>query len=316
VSCEAPHLQLDAFVDGELDASAQVEVETHLAVCPECRDEAAFTRALKHELRTQMAPPEAPAALRDRVRDALREADAPGQPRWQERAWAGAFVAAAAAVLVVLGTLVSSPPPASPPALAEGHAPAAVQPAQSAQSVAQSTQPAQGMQPTQVVAGRNSRATAQRVAEHGLMSVLGDVVAGHVDALPSEVGTEEPERLTGWFRDKLGFRVASVQFSEPDVRFEGARVFHVANQRAARLHYRVGDSRVTLMAFEATPSLRRALAAGAGGRRVRVGDRELAYHQVRGYTVPVFERDGIVYAFTGDLDTQRLLKLVASARMP
>jgi hypothetical protein len=34
------------------------------------------------------------------------------------------------------------------------------------------------------------------------------------------------------------------------------------------------------------------------------------------YTVPVFEHDGVVYAFTGDLDQQRLLKLVASARLP
>ena len=42
----------------------------------------------------------------------------------------------------------------------------------------------------------------------------------------------------------------------------------------------------------------------------------MTYHNVHGYTVPVFEHDGVVYAFTGDLDQRRLLQLVASARLP
>jgi hypothetical protein len=42
----------------------------------------------------------------------------------------------------------------------------------------------------------------------------------------------------------------------------------------------------------------------------------VTYRNINGYTVPMIEHDGVVYAFTGDLDQRRVLQLVASARLP
>jgi hypothetical protein len=58
------------------------------------------------------------------------------------------------------------------------------------------------------------------------------------------------------------------------------------------------------------------VARTVGVRRQRVGSRVLTYQNVQGYTVPIIEEDGIVYAFTGDLDQQQMLRLAASVRLP
>jgi anti-sigma factor RsiW len=155
------------------------------------------------------------------------------------------------------------------------------------------------------------------------VGLLGDVVARHTDQLPTEIAAERPEQVTNWFRGKVGFRVRSVEFTEPQVqvRFMGARVSHIGDRQAAKLYYSVGDSRLTGVVFQSPPSLQRVLhddqlIARLGAHRERVGSRIVTYRNVQGYTVPILEHDGITYAFTGDLDQRQLLRLVASARLP
>lgn len=271
MGCERPQAQIDAYVDGELDAGAELELEGHVAHCDDCRREATFLRALKEGVRTQVRVPRAPAALRERVIDAL---DRTAEPAWGDRVWMGTMVAAAVALLVVLAT---------------------------------------GIDPEVQPGGVAARGA---VVEATSVALLPDVIEQHTDPLPTEAGTEHEEQLAEWFRGKLGFRVAPVDFHTPGVRFLGARVSHVGDQRAAKLYYSVGDSRMTLVVFEASPAVRRALDRELeGGRRTRLGPYQVAYRQVRGYTIPVVERDGVVYALTGDLDEHRLLELVSSARL-
>jgi len=112
-----------------------------------------------------------------------------------------------------------------------------------------------------------------------------------------------------------------VEWSEPSVRLLGARVSHIGDRQAIKLYYGVGDSRLTTVVFQPTPSLHQVLsdehaAQQLGVRRERIGSRVLSYQNVRGYTVPMIEHDGVVYAFTGDLDQRQLLRMVASARLP
>ena len=159
-------------------------------------------------------------------------------------------------------------------------------------------------------------ASAPALAEAAPVGLLGDVVARHVDQLPAEISADRPEKVTSWFRGKVGFRVRSVEFAEPQVRFVGARVSHVGNRQAANLYYNVGDSRLTSVVFQPPPELHRALIDNPLIARVRIGRRVVTYRNVQGYTVPVIEHDGIAYAFTGDLDQRQLLQLVASARLP
>jgi len=147
-----------------------------------------------------------------------------------------------------------------------------------------------------------------------------DVVDRHKDELPAEISTVEPERATSWFRDKVGFRVRSVEFAEPKVHFVGARMSQVGTQQAAKLYYNIDDSRLTLVMFKAPAPLSEVLSAGRGlerfgVHRARVAGRDVTYHTLQGYTVPMLQDNGIVYAFAGDLDQTSLLRLVANARI-
>jgi anti-sigma factor (TIGR02949 family) len=152
-----------------------------------------------------------------------------------------------------------------------------------------------------VMQSDSSRGSAVRTAgasEMAPVRLLGDVVARHMDQLPAEIAADQPEQVTSWFRGKVAFRVRSVEFTEPKVRFMGARVSHIG---AASLQQVLHDDQ---------------LVARWGARRARFGSRVLTYQNVDGYTVPILEHDGIVYAFTGDLDQRKLLQLVASAKLP
>lgn len=101
MNCTSVERYLDALMDGELDASARVEVDKHLAVCPSCGDRLAFAETLRHQLRATVAQGRAPEALRARVTQALREESSPSWWR-ADLSWR-ATAAAAAVALVVFG---------------------------------------------------------------------------------------------------------------------------------------------------------------------------------------------------------------------
>ena len=285
MDCKFVRQHLDAYVDAELEPTPVIDFERHLDLCSGCRNELSLSRMLQTSLR-ELPRETAPAALKQRIDRALD--DAAGQPLpfllHLRGPWAG--VAVAASMVMVVGAVVRS----------DGD----------------------GTQAT-TTAQRDAALTGD-VAPVGL---LGDVVARHTDQLPTEIAAEKPEQVTNWFRGKVGFRVRSVEFTEPQVqvRFMGARVSHIGDRQAAKLYYSVGDSKLTSVVFQAPPSLLAVLhndqmIARVGAHRERIGKRVVTYRNVHGYTVPIIEHDGITYAFTGDLDQRRLLQLVASARVP
>jgi anti-sigma factor RsiW len=174
---------------------------------------------------------------------------------------------------------------------------------------------------TGALVGTDRSASDSRLAATNPLDVVREVIDRHKDRLPAEISTPVPEKATSWFRDKVGFRVRSVEFSEPSVHLEGARMSQVGNNQAAKLYYRVGDSQLTVVMFKASPSLEEVLRSDAqlqhlGVQRMRLSGREVPYRTLQGYTVPIVQDNGIVYAFTGDLDQQSLLQLVATARFP
>lgn len=167
--------------------------------------------------------------------------------------------------------------------------------------------------------------TDRHIDSAGMVSpfeIVKDIVERHKDELPAEIATKEPQRATSWFRDKVGFRVRTVEFpTEPKVHFTGARMSQVGAQQAAKLYYDVDESRLTLVMFKAPAPLTEALSNSRGlerfgAHRVRVSGRDVTYHTLQGYTVPMLQDNGIVYAFAGDLDQTSLLHLVATARIP
>ena len=276
MDCKLVRDHLDAYVDGEIDPSPMLEFEQHLDACSGCRNEVTLMRAVQRGVQELQAPA-APLALRQRVARALDE-KSPADERGPRRAILSGVLSTAAVAAVVFGAMA---------------------------------RPHQGAQPEQ-------RADMTDLPP---FSMLGDIVARHTDELPADIHDQPPEMVDNWFRNKVRFRVRSVEFKEPHVQLVGGRVSNVRDMPAVKLYYRVGDVRLTSVVFQASPSFHQVLsdahaAQRWGAHRERIGSRVLTYRNVQGYTVPLIEHDGVVYAFTGDLEQHRLLQLVADARLP
>jgi anti-sigma factor RsiW len=95
--------QVDAYLDGELAAMDAVELEAHLAGCASCGRFRDDRLALRTAIAAQLPRFEAPEALRESVRAALRKASAPSRSRrpGPSVAWRGLALAASLAVVAV-----------------------------------------------------------------------------------------------------------------------------------------------------------------------------------------------------------------------
>jgi anti-sigma factor RsiW len=276
MDCRVVQRHLSAFVDSELEPSAALELEAHLVCCAHCTLQRTFLGCLKSELRVQLAPVKAPDYLRARVERAL--AGVPVVRGYEAEARPSSHVWAIALSVAASVLLVTG-------------------------SVINTDR------------GPRSMYMAAANGNSNPLDVVREVVDRHKDHLPVEISTQAPEQATSWFRDKVGFRVRGVEFSEPHVHFEGARMAQVGSNLAARLYYRVGDSQLTVVMFKPSHSVEQLLNAD-GLQKIQVSGREVPYRKLQGYTVPILQDDGIVYAFTGDLDERMLLQLVATARFP
>ena len=74
--CESVVRALWDFLDAELDDATAAEIDAHLEACGNCRSHADFEQRLVDELAGLRRGDTDPEALRDRVRAALREAQA------------------------------------------------------------------------------------------------------------------------------------------------------------------------------------------------------------------------------------------------
>ncbi len=92
--------QLDAYLDGELAAVDARELEAHLAECADCARFREGRVALRAAIAARVPALQAPGALRDRVRAALR---ATAEPRASRPAWRALALAASLAA-VALGS--------------------------------------------------------------------------------------------------------------------------------------------------------------------------------------------------------------------
>jgi anti-sigma factor RsiW len=111
MNCHETHRLLEADVDGELDLVRQLELEAHLATCPQCTALRAAFVARRAALRESLPRFPAPPELANQVRAALRaEGVRDSKPVRAARlipvswlAWNAAGLAAAAALALVVG---------------------------------------------------------------------------------------------------------------------------------------------------------------------------------------------------------------------
>ncbi len=113
MTCGETARLLDAYVDNELDVRGVLEMEEHLARCPQCAREERGLRELQASVHANLTRHPLPAEVETRLRAAIR-AEAPPETsrRWSARRWAWAAVPAAAAVAVLMAVprIASEPP--------------------------------------------------------------------------------------------------------------------------------------------------------------------------------------------------------------
>ncbi len=98
MSCKLTQRFVPGYLDGELDLSRTIEMETHLQVCAECARELERQQALRAALQRGSLAYSAPEGARERIQSSLRAstpAEAPerasGWHSFQFLRWAGAF---------------------------------------------------------------------------------------------------------------------------------------------------------------------------------------------------------------------------------
>lgn len=102
MNCGAARNLVDAYIDGELDAAGNLEIERHLQDCALCSEDLASHRMLQRGLGGGELRFKSPPELRQRIQFSLRRAAKDEAGRHAPRRWLGVAASLAAAALVVL----------------------------------------------------------------------------------------------------------------------------------------------------------------------------------------------------------------------
>jgi anti-sigma factor RsiW len=103
MNCEEANRFLDAFLDGELELSQQLELEQHLSGCPECQASLEDSRQFRSFFVTSAPMYKAPPELRAKIEAIARPEPArPNIPRKRFALWRQPWVYAAALLAVGL----------------------------------------------------------------------------------------------------------------------------------------------------------------------------------------------------------------------
>lgn len=115
MECKHSQEWMSAYLDGELDASATLQLQIHLAACQQCMATLAQLQALRATIAQQGTRYAAPAHLKHRIRTAIKDQQAPrsaraGSARWWTWLSAGAAGLGATAFAVMLALYLQQPP--------------------------------------------------------------------------------------------------------------------------------------------------------------------------------------------------------------
>lgn len=209
MSCTPYRRYLDAFLDGEVDPSALIEFERHVASCASCQEEVHVARMLKRETKLALSGVRAPDGLRSRIEGAFADAPALDDSRSDRRPLIRVVTLPARYALPVAAAAVIS----------------------------------------MIVGGMYVRRSNSEAAEASVMPIFQDVVRLHSTQLPSDVPNPGQEQVVSYFRDKVEFPVRPADFGREHAQLLGARLSNVGARRAAALYYDVSGRRMTMVVF-------------------------------------------------------------------
>jgi len=297
MSCDDLKKALLAYVDGELDASHVLTVETHLVSCSECAERVALSRAMKRALRTTSQADTAPASLRARIARSAASTS-------------GAHAASAASDLIpfdrprVAPSWRSALPWAAAAALAIGIGGGAR---------------ALGEGGGSSSSNARSRATTASMNPQGAhIAILDDFAEHHARPLPPE--EIDPVRISSVFSPIVGVPVRPVRFASPRggvYRFAGARMMTVHDEAAATLFYDMSGTRVTVFVFDPNRiSIRSSCCLSPKIVKIHDEERTVYVGRSKGYSLAVNERDGVGYAVSADITEQEVMTIAAGLPSP
>jgi anti-sigma factor RsiW len=103
MDCSETKRLLDAYVDGELEPTGQLDVEAHLAACSTCKKAAVAAINFRYSVAMNMPVYKAPPELKATIRAALRK-ESGSRLEWVSQFWR---LFARAAAILVLGLLLA-----------------------------------------------------------------------------------------------------------------------------------------------------------------------------------------------------------------
>jgi anti-sigma factor RsiW len=270
-ACEDRVASLDLYVDGEICHLERAEIDEHLSGCPGCRSYVQFRASMRDTLRSSVATPCMSTEFRARLAAGLREA----QPACsiQSDAQRRVMVAALGAALAATAALATMG---------------------TIRYLRSSGNP-QGVAELPVSQGEVAGQATIRTP------IVSDAVRWHRRDMPVEITGPDEARVSDWFVTKVEFPVRAPEFASHAILL-GGRIGNVQNQDAAYLLYDVDGSKVSVLIFEAEHSGLGDLTEDEG--RVYVDNSS-------GYQVGLGQRDGVGYAFTSELPSERFVELVA-----
>lgn len=276
-TCQELARCLDAFVDGELDPSEMLSVQSHIEACRECAQCAAWTRAQKASVKRAVQSVRAPDGFRAQLVRGMNEHDESqglarsgevSSPQVRMLSWRVVGpLAVAAAMLLVLGSLSES----------------------------------------RRLARQQGSSSVGSASAMSLDTFLDELVDQHAHPLPPE--TTNPKDMAGLDRF-VGVPVRAPTLHGELGTLVGARVVPVRQNRAAMLQYVLANGhRASVYVYNprevrvvATPRLREHLIENAA---VYVG-------LVHGYSVAVTSTRGVGYAVASDEDEQGTSRMIVA----
>lgn len=290
VACIKTQALLGPFLDGELDAASNVEVDEHLAACSGCRERQAFQRALKGSVKRACSQ-KCPDGLRARIQAAFAEERA----KEDSQKLLVAELVPSTALAVATTTALTAPEPIS----------ARRRFLRRAGNLARTWVPVSAAAAALVFAysSRRSQTNDARIIPRG---VLGDLVAEHSHPLPPErtdpSDVRALERYVG-VPVKLPFSNAN---AKKKARLVGGRIMPLQSERAAMLQYEVereGTTPQRVSVFIYDPAR-----IHLDGEQMNAVGASMVGRQ-NGYSVAVTQHNGVGYAFASDLDPELTAEL-------
>lgn len=145
-------------------------------------------------------------------------------------------------------------------------------------------------------------------AHHSLSPVATEAIARHQRDLPIEVSGGD-QKIRDWFTHKVDFAVHPPRLPV-GAALRGGRLANIRDRQAAYLLYDVDGRKVSVFVFDPGDLQM------AGRSQRQIGNRQIFFDSARGYNVALFRDHDVGYAFTSDMDEDRMLQLVSAAVVP